>query len=464
MACSRAHAGASLAAPRICYASCVKRSSVLALLGACVLLAILTTPCVARAQSGDDLDAWVLTMGPGDGPFEKFGHNAIWIHDRTRDEDHVYNFGTYAFRSSDLLGKFWMGRSKYWLSRRKSIEATVRSYRADNRSIVGQKLALDGAQKQALFEALEENLEPENKYYKYDYYLDNCSTRVRDAVDRVTGGALRAVSHAPARLSFRGHTLRSTSDLFAEYVILDAAMGSFIDQPIDLWQEMFLPAELQAGVARARLRAPDGSERPLVLEEKVFYDAALRPAKPADPPRWAPWFLLAGSAIGGAMAGLGALARAGRAPARVALGALLALSGTILGFLGCFFVFGWAVTDHRVTWRNENMLQMPPWTFALLVLGVGVALGRTRATRRALWLVGAAAVVAVLGLVLKALPWFVQDNWRMLALCLPLWGGGAAGLWLASRATKPRPLPAPASGGEATRDAGRGAEAPAPAP
>src|SRR5687767_6617839 len=84
------------AAPRICYATGVKRPSVLACLAGWVLLAILTTSSAARAQPGEELEAWVLTMGPGDGPFEKFGHNAIWIHDATIDEDYVYNFGTYS--------------------------------------------------------------------------------------------------------------------------------------------------------------------------------------------------------------------------------------------------------------------------------------------------------------------------------------------------------------------------------
>jgi hypothetical protein len=426
------------AAPRICYATGVKRPSVLACLAGWVLLAILTTSSAARAQPGEELEAWVLTMGPGDGPFEKFGHNAIWIHDATIDEDYVYNFGTYSFSSSDLLGKFWVGRLKYWLSRRNSIKGTVRSYSRDNRSVVAQKLDLDPEQKQRLFEALEANLEPENRYYKYDYYLDNCSTRVRDAVDEVTGGALRQVAPAPARHTFRGHTLRSTADLFAEYLVLDAAMGSYIDRPIDNWAEMFLPAELQAGLARARLRGADGSERPLVSEEQVLF-AATRPDKPVDPPRWLPWFLLAGATLGGALAGLGALARAGRVAARVVLGALVALCGAALGFLGCFYVFAWVVTDHRVAWANENVLQMPPWTLALAALGVGVALGWPRATRIAWFLAAAATAAAALGVLLKVLPWFPQENWRWVAFCLPLWGGGAVGLWLAGDAAAQAP-------------------------
>ncbi|MEJ7734499.1 MAG: DUF4105 domain-containing protein [Polyangiaceae bacterium] len=427
----------------------MKRPSVLAFLAGWVFLAILTTSCAARAEPGDELEAWVLTMGPGDGPFEKFGHNAIWIHDRLVDEDYVYNFGTYAFSSSDLLGKFWAGRLKYWLSRRKSIEATVRSYQRDNRTVVAQKLDLDAEQKDRLFEALEVNLEPENRYYKYDYYLDNCSTRVRDAVDGVAGGALRQVAQQPARHTFRGHTLRSTADLLAEYLVLDAAMGSFIDRPIDSWAEMFLPAELQAGLGRARLRGADGIERPLVVEEEVLFQAT-RPDKAVDPPRWMPSVLVAGAAIGGALAGLGALARTGRGGARVALGSLVALCGAILGFLGCFYVFGWAATDHRVTWANENILQMTPWTIALAILGVGVALGRPRATRRAWFLAAAAAAAAALGALLKVLPWFAQDNWRIVAFCLPLWCGAAVGLWLAGRAASQAPAAgAPAQGATA---------------
>ena len=57
-----------------------------------------------------------MTMGPGDHPFFRFGHDAIWIRDRAARTDRVYNFGTFRFDSPRLILDFLGGRLTYWLS------------------------------------------------------------------------------------------------------------------------------------------------------------------------------------------------------------------------------------------------------------------------------------------------------------------------------------------------------------
>src|SRR5215831_13467866 len=70
----------------------------------------------AEPPPGDPLTVFVMTFGPGDHPFYKFGHNAIWIHDRAAGTDRVYNFGTFKFDSAWLIPEFLRGRLTYWLS------------------------------------------------------------------------------------------------------------------------------------------------------------------------------------------------------------------------------------------------------------------------------------------------------------------------------------------------------------
>src|SRR6202142_2806511 len=91
----------------------------------------------------------IITFGPGDHPFFKFGHDAIWIHDRATDSDRVYNFGTFVFDSPRLILDFLHGRMTYWLSV-SSLAATREVYQRENRSIVVQELALDPDAKRAL--------------------------------------------------------------------------------------------------------------------------------------------------------------------------------------------------------------------------------------------------------------------------------------------------------------------------
>ena len=398
------------------------------LLFLCVLAgsAEATEPAPATQPApGDALIVNVLTFGPGSEAFFKFGHNGIWIHDPVEHTDNVYNFGTFGFDSPWLIVDFLKGRFSYWLSVQ-DIRSTIYGYRADNRSVSAQELDLSGAHKLALQQALDENAKPENMKYKYDYYGDNCSSRVRDAIDRVTDGAVHAASRGPATLTFRQHTLRLTYDLLWEYVGLDILMNDTIDKQTDVWHEMFLPSILQRTLRQTKL--PNGA--PLVKQERELVTST-RPPMRAQPPAWTLWFVLGGIAVGGVLIGL----------ARVAPrlhGVLVALFGGVFGLIGSIFWLLWMFTDHMVAAHNENIFSCPPWAILLAGCGVKLALGRPSA-----WAVPVAQSVAgfaVLGLLCKALPFFDQDNWRIMAFFLPLWLGLAYSL----RHRSPLPAMTPA--------------------
>lgn len=375
----------------------------------------------------DPLTVWLVTFGPGSHPFFKFGHNAIWIRDSRTKRDAVYNFGTFSFNKPGLIPKFVVGRFQYWLSRSGSMYFTMRSYERANRTVEVQELNLTPEQKVEISLALAENLKPENKHYKYDYYRDNCSTRVRDAIDEVLGGVIKEGTSGPGRLTYREHTSRLTYDLAWEYFVLNLVMGSLIDQPTTEWDEAFLPGMLQQQVRKLKVTGPSGSEEPLVLSEHVLFKAD-RPEELTDPPPWGIWFGVVGFATGGALAGLGRGGRTNRG-LRALKGVLLALLGLFYGFFGIFCLAAWMFTDHEVGYDNENILLCAPWLIAMVVIGIGVARGKKRSLRRAFRLVGAGALLAALGVVLKILPWFDQANWPFIGLLLPTWVGGAVGLY-----------------------------------
>jgi hypothetical protein len=201
------------------------------LLAALAFALVLGLCTAARAEPGDETTISVLTMSPGDPVFFKFGHNGIWVHDARTRRDDVYNWGTFSFDEDGLIWKFFQGRLSYWLSVQ-SLRGTLAQYESENRYIQVQELDLTPAQKLKLVAALRENARPENRKYRYDYYQDNCSTRVRDMIDMATDGSLRAVSTAPSPLTFRTETMRLTADTLYAYTFLHSAMGSFIDQPI----------------------------------------------------------------------------------------------------------------------------------------------------------------------------------------------------------------------------------------
>jgi hypothetical protein len=387
---------------------------------------------VAPGAEGDPLDVYVLTFGPGDHPFLKFGHDAIWIHDANAGSDRVYNFGTFKFDSPRLILDFLGGRMTYWLSV-STLPAVLATYKHENRSIAAQKLALDPRAKLALERALEINARPENRAYKYDYFLDNCSTRVRDAVV-AAGGALRGPARAPGRLTLRGHALRMAADSVPFYLALDLVLGPRVDRPIDRWGEMFLPEELARGLSTATavrpVAGPSGSAArasvALVSDAAVLFTAN-RPPPRDVPPGWARWFFMTGTMFGLGMFGLGV--QAGRHRwARLSLGGVVAVWGFVTGFIGCFLVYVWAFTDHVVAHRNQNILLCAPWAIGLAVLGVGVALGRPGAVRKAfrLSLYGLAAALAACALKAGLAP--RQANGDLIAFFLPAWLGTTVAL------------------------------------
>ena len=384
-----------------------------------------------QAEPGNDLTVYALTFGPGEHPFLKFGHNAILVQP-SAGPGWVFNFGTFDFSDPDLIPKFLRGRFKYWLSVG-GAEPTMEAYAAENRTILSQELDLSAAQKWALWQALRENARPENRAYLYDYFYDNCSTRVRDALDRVTDGRIRVAGQVAATRTLRDHALRSVADFLPEYVGLYLGLSRATDRPIDRWAETFLPERL-ADLLRT-VRLPDGAgEKNLVKSEKVVFQST-RPAKPAQPPHWAIYFLGLGVAIGGALVLLGR--SGGHHPsARVCLGAATSVLGGIWGLLGLILVCFWAFTNHRVAHANANILQFAPWAIVLFGYGIGVMLGWPGATRRAGSLALSAAVFSGVGILCKALPGLNQDNWPFVLLSLPAWLGLWGGLRAVSQSSR----------------------------
>jgi hypothetical protein len=395
------------------------------------------SPANARAASIS-----VLTFGPGDQTFSKFGHDALWVHDPRKPKerrDLVFNYGTFRFDSPWLILDFLKGRLNYWLSV-STLERTLASYREQNRSVSVQELALTDQQVQAISAFLFENAKRENAYYRYDYYRDNCATRIRDVLDRHLGGQLSAASEGPAALTYRDHTRRLTVDAPALFFALDLALGRLVDRPISQWEEMFLPARVEAKLAE--LAAPGSS--PLVRRRFSLFEAARgTPLEQAVSFRWG--WLLSGLLLG---VGVLALASAERRWARVGLAVSLGSLGFLYGLLGALLLVLWLLTDHEVAYWNQNVLLCPVWALAFPVLARDLARVQPRRPGLLMRLFGAATFCAVLALLLRALPGS-QHTGPALSFFLPQWLGAGAAVWLRVNRPLPRWLASRRQGGAA---------------
>ena len=368
-----------------------------------LLLALLASclPALAAPRIG------VATMQPGEIFFERFGHNAIVVDDPALGEPVSYNFGFFDLEEPDFNKRFLLGDMHYMLAAL-PLSQDLAYYRDVGRGVSIQWLDLDPAQARALADRLAVNARPENARYRYDYFTDNCSTRVRDALDAVLGGELqRQLSGRSRGNTYRGDAVRLASPAPWMWLGFDVGLGPAADKPNSLWQDAFVPMRLAD--ALAGLQRPDG--RPLVLATEQVLPHVL-PTEPAERPRqWWPW-LIAGLALA-----IAAIALARRKPAVVAA-AVLPL-WLLCGVLGGVMLFLWGFTEHRFAWGNYNLLLFSPLCLLLLPGGWRIARGRDSGAlfRAIAWLV---ALSAVIGLFLHWLPVLPQRNLPWISLLLPL--------------------------------------------
>jgi hypothetical protein len=369
-------------------------------------------------QPGADLRISVITIGPGAEVWERFGHNAIMVEDTVTGEARWYNYGMFDFNAADFWPRFLKGDMRYWMAGG-DVRSELGAYVERNRSVWIQELDLTPPERLALKQFLEWNVLPENRFYHYDYYYDNCSTRVRDALDRVIGGAIKAQTEGrPSGTTFRAETRRLTESSLPVYIGIELGLGRPTDRPISQYDEMFLPMALRDHLRQVTLRDSTGAERPLVKAEETLYRSTAD-TPPVEPPKWWPWFLLAGLIVGGMLLVSG-IALATSSAARWIFGLIAGAWTLFAGLGGLLLAALWAFTSHTAAHANENLLQLCPLALALLV-ALPRVLRRPRgrhpvAARLALVMLLASAA----GLVVKLIPGSSQMNWEIIAFALPV--------------------------------------------
>jgi hypothetical protein len=379
-------------------------------------------------EPGSELTISLLTMEHGANVWELFGHNAILISDASAGTEMAYNWGVFSFQQSNFILRFLKGEMLYSMDGY-SLEQTIQQYRYLNRTLSTQVLDLTPAQRLWIKEFIAWNARPENITYRYDYYRDNCSTRVRDILDRALGGQLRAAAAAKLTgTSYRWHTLRLMRGDKPLVTGVDVGLGEPSDREISAWEEMFLPVKLRDFVRTLQVSDGNGGMRPLVKSERVLFQASREPAATRPPTLW-PALLAAGLAIAALFVWLGSRARTARRGPRIAAAVVIGLWCAVAGILGLVLTLLWTATDHVFAHRNENVLLFNPLWLVLAVV-VPLSLVRGRATRFTRAVVIVVAALAVGTLVLHVTTLSSQRNWAVMGLGLP---PALALAWIATR-------------------------------
>lgn len=243
----------------------------------CLLLCCLFSGYFIFGQADSShLRISLLTCGPGEDLFTTWGHTALRVTDSSNKTDTVFNYGSFDFEAAGFYVKFAQGNMQYFVST-SSMDDFVYEYQYFKRGIIEQELNLNAAEKMKLAAALRENAKEGNKYYRYDFLYDNCSSRVRDMVAANTSNPIQYHIHQYKNdktfWNLIHESLHKNQQPWSRLGI-DILLGSGMDKRATLSQTMFLPEYLMVGFDSATLGAKN-----LVKSKRILLNQIYMPEK-----------------------------------------------------------------------------------------------------------------------------------------------------------------------------------------
>ena len=347
-----------------------------------LLLILAYSVCAGQATKlSQKAEISVITCGPGQEElYTAFGHSAFRVYDPVNEIDWAYNYGVFDFNQPN----FYLNFAKGYLYYRLAVQDYQRfeyMYKYFDRYVHEQVLSLTQDQKQKLFDYLEWNALPENQDYRYDYFYDNCATKIPGVLLKVFGDSVQFDgSHITT-----DYTIRELTDLYLKYqpwgdLGIDICLGLPMDKIATPYEYMFLPEYVESGFANATIQGELGRVQ-LVKQTRVAYEAQ---QKTFTKTFFQPLFVFGFVFL--LVAGL-SYRDLKRAKLSIALDILLF---TVLGLIGILLLGLWVGTDHRAAAKNLNLLwalpthlvvvvafiKNPKWLkdYFLIVAGLSVAL------------------------------------------------------------------------------------------
>jgi hypothetical protein len=293
----------------------------------------------------------VLTCGPGSELYSAFGHSAFRIHDPVLHLDKVYNYGTFDFNAPNFYFNFAKGKLIYQLSTT-SFTRFIREYQYENRWVKAQKLNLTPADVQKVYDFLENNAKPQNKYYRYDFFYNNCATKLEAIIQQVLKN----------KVTFSYNYIKTNKthrDLIADYTQnfkwakfgIDLALGSVIDKKAKKKDYNFLPDYIFKTFKNATINSENHQKEPLVKTTNLI----LAPKKVNKSHNFlSPFFIF--SLISLLIVFLTYNNYKHKTRTKI-IDFLLYFS---TGFIGVVVLLLWFATSHTATYKNLNFL----WAFA----------------------------------------------------------------------------------------------------
>lgn len=288
----------------------------------------------------------LMTVAPGEFLYSTFGHSAVRVYDPANRLDRCYNYGTFDFDQPNFILKFCRGKLLYFLDI-ESGRGFERGNLLDRRGMAEQVLNLNREQKQRLFDLLQENAKEENRFYKYDFFYDNCATRIRDIVKKTFPQPIAWDSSGLAM----GTTMRQLLKPYMAtqpwtHLGMNLGLGYAADRRALAEDFMFLPDHMHDMFGKARIN----DTAMMVLSERHI------PETPFTLPEFKPGFLDRPFWVLSLVALLGLLSMLHPLAERI----FDTLFWLVIGVAGLLLALLWFATDHSSTKINFNLMWALP--------------------------------------------------------------------------------------------------------
>lgn len=298
----------------------------------------------------------IITCGPGDELYSLFGHTAIRVIDGTNHTDTTYNWGGFTFDQPNFYLKFVRGKLLYY-SNADYYPEFLQEYIEENRSVYEQVLNLDSASKHKILDAIAHNMQGDNRFYKYDFLLDNCTTRVKNIIFENNKDAVIKNNVVPDKTTSRDmiHYYLERGDKPWTELGIDILLGSRMDRTVSNDEAMFLPEFFMKGLADAKKNnSPLAAKATVLLQGKNTNDTS---------GKFVPLIVLS---IVSLLIFIISRLQSPQAIKIMAFVDLLLLY--ITGLLGILLLFMWLGTDHTVCKNNLNLVWALPFNLPVAFL------------------------------------------------------------------------------------------------
>lgn len=352
-----------------------------------LIFIILFSSQLSFSQITDNTKIYILTCSPGDELYQAFGHTAFWITDENTRLNYIYHYGTFNYSDPNFYTNFIKGKLNYMLGL-ESYKMFMQEYSEAGRDVYKLELNLTFEQKVEMYNFLTWKSQPENKYYRYDFFVDNCATRVAGVLDSIYGDKL-IYPEIKVNLTYREAIKPYLKARPWTRFGINLILGMPADKKLDIYSAMFLPDYIDSVYSKAKIVTDSGEEN-LGIERSYLIKSDYKIGeRPFFNPTYLFWFLFVLFVL------LFFLEIKKQKKIKGVDFALLFITGLV----GIILLYMWVGTEHTPTKWNLNILWALPTNIILAFMIFN--------KKRDLFVKKYLFVITILNIILAITMWFL---------------------------------------------------------